>query len=272
MLAFELNPIWWAHERWFITDYMTSKSFHFEKKGGKMKDTWLLAVRHLSPSLIRSLDPVSRRFRQRRWKCIVGHQVEGWSGGASGWCIRGVARMLRMWRAHHPYVDFFFFLLMRFSIAHATNTKKNRWRKTNLLACCLRLEYWQKVDSKSRHFVEKRPAVGIDTELERLCDRLPVPRPTPSGPGWVTECGAPVRCCITIMRKKWRRVTMNIPVEQKLEEGARHVVKTDPLCCFRRTFDSLRILAHFGKCVRVACCWGDVGTVGRVDMVEEKVV
>ena len=30
-------------------------------------------------------------------------------------------------------------------------------------------------------------------------------------------------------------VTMNMPVEQKLEEGTRQV-KKDPLCCFRRTF------------------------------------
>ena len=35
---------------------------------------------------------------------------------------RRVARMLREWRTHHPYGDFFFWLT-RFSIAHATNTK-----------------------------------------------------------------------------------------------------------------------------------------------------
>ena len=37
---------------------------------------------------------------------------------------RRVARMLRVWRTHHPYADFFYiFLLPRFLIAHATNIK-----------------------------------------------------------------------------------------------------------------------------------------------------
>ena len=36
---------------------------------------------------------------------------------------RRLARMLRVWRTHHPYAAFFYFLLTRFLIAHATNTK-----------------------------------------------------------------------------------------------------------------------------------------------------
>ena len=80
--------------------------------------------------------------------------------------------MLRVWRTHHPYAAFFFFfLLTRFLIAHATNTK-TQMKKTSLLACCLRLVFWLKVDSNSRIFVEKRPAVSIDIELERLRDQL----------------------------------------------------------------------------------------------------
>ena len=78
--------------------------------------------------------------------------------------------MLRVWRTHHPCADFFLWLT-RFLIAQATNTK-TQMKKTSPLACCLRLVYWLKVDSKSRHFVEKRPAVSIHIELERLRDQL----------------------------------------------------------------------------------------------------
>ena len=78
---------------------------------------------------------------------------------------RRVARMLRVWRTHHPYADFFFFLAdaLRFLIAHATNTK-TQMKKNEPSGLLLRLVYWLKVDSKSRHFVEKRPAVSIDIE------------------------------------------------------------------------------------------------------------
>ena len=137
----------------------------------------------------------------------------------------------------------------------ATNTKKNRWRKTNLLACCLRLEYWQKVDSKSHHFVEKRPAVGIDIELERLRDRLPRSRPAAESQSVVRQSGAASRSRAVRAQKKWRHVTMNSPVEQELEEGARHVVKTILFAVVSTNFPS-RILAHqdLGKCVLVARC------------------
>ena len=53
----------------------------------------------------------------------------------------------------------------------------------------------------------------------------------------VTECGAPVRRFITVMcRACTKNGVTSRSVEQELEEGARHVVKTDPLRCFRRTF------------------------------------
>ena len=47
-------------------------------------------------------------------------------GGYKNRRLRRVARMLRVWRTHHPGADFFFFFffwLTRFLIAHATNTK-----------------------------------------------------------------------------------------------------------------------------------------------------
>ena len=49
---------------------------------------------------------------------------------------------------------------------------------------------------------------------------------------------------------------MNILVEQELEEGARHVVKTDSLACFRWTFVE-NLCSSVINCVLVACCWGD---------------
>ena len=57
-------------------------------------------------------------------------------------CVQGVARMLRVLRAHHPYADFFVVVVDAFldCACHEYKKKKNRWRKTNLLACCLRLE------------------------------------------------------------------------------------------------------------------------------------
>ena len=61
------------------------------------------------------------------------------------------------------------------------------------------LVYWLKVDSKSRHFVEKRPAVSIDIELERLRDQLRlrdqehVPRPAAESLSVVRQSGAASR-------------------------------------------------------------------------------
>ena len=102
--------------------------------------------------------------------------------------------MLRVYVAH-PYADFFFAdAFLDCNCACHEYKRKNRWRKANLLACCLRLEYWQKVDSTSRHFVEKRTAVGIDIELERLCDRLPR-RPADESLTVVRQSGAASRSC-----------------------------------------------------------------------------
>ena len=118
-----------------------------------------------------------------------------------------------------------------------------------LLACCLRLEYWLKVDSKSRHFVA---AVGINIKLEPAFaidfDSEHVPRPAAKSLIVVrhSHCPALHHDHVPCVHKKWRHVAMNIPVEQELEEGARHVVKIDPLCYFRRTFLSW-ILARSWK-------------------------
>ena len=53
----------------------------------------------------------------------IGLRCSSWKTSDHSDSIRRVARMLRVWRTHHPYADFFFFLLTRFLIAHATNTK-----------------------------------------------------------------------------------------------------------------------------------------------------
>ena len=161
----------------------------------------------------------------------------------------GVARMLRMWRSHHPYVDFF---CWRVSRLRTPRIKKEQMEKTNLLACCLCLEYWQKVDSKSRHFVEKRTSVGIDIKLEGLRDRLP--RPAPSGR--VTECG-PVRSCITIMimchgctekngvTSRWRfRWNKNLKIRRSKEGGE---------LIFFAVFDELSV-ESLGSSWKVGAC------------------
>ena len=119
-----------------------------------------------------------------------------------------------MARAPPVHGLFFLLLLTRFSIPHATITKK-RTKKSKPGG----LLFTSRIVPKSGLGVTPlcREATRIDIELERLHNRLSTrstsraPRPSP-----------------------WRRhVTMNIPVER--EEG-RHVVKTDPLCCFRQTF------------------------------------
>ena len=103
--------------------------------------------------------------------------------------------------AHAPPLrGLFFFFGWRVSWLRMPRIQKHRWRKTSLLACCLRLVYWLKVDSKSRHFVKKRPAVSIDIELERLRSTSTQGSGARSAPrGRVTECGAAVRRCNTIM-------------------------------------------------------------------------
>ena len=180
--------------------------------------------------------------------------------------------MLRVWRAHHPYADFFFFFLADAFLDCACHEYKNTWRKTSLLACCLRLVYWLKVDSKSLHFVEKRPAVSIDIELERfrdvlrLRDREHVPRPAAKSLSVVHQSGAASRSCAVRAQKKWRRHDEHSGrTSKELEEETRRWKKI-----LFAVFDELfveNLGSSVGKCVLAARdrCWGDVCAVGRVD-------
>ena len=98
------------------------------------------------------------------------------------------------------------------------------------------------MDSKSLHFVEKRPAVSIDIELERLRDELRlrdrehVPRPAAESLSVVHQSGAASLSCAVRAQKRWRRHDEHSGrTSKELEEGTRRW-KKGPLCCFRRTF------------------------------------
>ena len=114
-------------------------------------------------------------------------------------CHRRVARMLRVWRTDHPYADFFFWL-MRFLIAHATNTKTQM--KKNEPSGLL---FTSSLLAKSE--LEVTPLCREETRCEhRYRARAPSPSTSTQGSGArsaprgrVTECGAPVRRCIAIM-------------------------------------------------------------------------
>ena len=113
------------------------------------------------------------------------------------------------------------------------------------------------MDSKSLHFVEKRPAVSIDIELERLRDELRlrdrehVPRPTAESLSVVHQSGAASRSC-AVRAQKNGAVTMNIPVEQvknlkKEQDGGKKVLFA--------VFDELfaeNLGSSVGKCVLAA--------------------
>ena len=154
------------------------------------------------------------------------------------------------------------FLLMRFSIAHATNTQRIDWQNepAGLLFTSSILA---KMASKSGHFVEKRPTVGINIELECLHNRLP--RPPPSSR--VTECGALVQCCIKIMcracREKMASHHNELSGRTRTWGRSKTRLENRSSLLFSTNFSS-RILAHLEKCLLAARCWGNVCAVGRV--------
>ena len=170
--------------------------------------------------------------------------------------------MLRVWRTHHPYADFFFFG-WRVSWLRMPRIQKHRWRKTSLLACCLRLVYWLKVDSKSLHLKKLcreatrckhwyrawAPSRWTSTQGSGARARS-APR------GRVTECGAPDRALhhdhVLCVHRKNGAVMMNIPVEQvknlkKEQDGGKR-----SSLLFSTNFSS-RILAH-QICCKVCAC------------------
>ena len=183
--------------------------------------------------------------------------------------IRHVAHMLRVWYAHHPYGNFFFFgwRVSRLRMPRI-QIKKHRWRKTILLACCFRLEYWQKVDSKSRHFVA---AVGIDIKLEAAfaidfeLEHVPCPAAELLSVVRHGHCPALHHDHVPCVHKK-------MASRRDEHSGRTRTWRRSKTRCENRSslLFSTNVLVYnlgsidLGKCVLVARCWGEVCAVGRV--------
>ena len=102
------------------------------------------------------------------------------------------------------------------------------------------------MDSKSRHFVEKRPAESIGIELERAfainfdsaagigIGALLIPRPAAESLSVVRQSGPASRSCAVRAQKKWRHHNEHSSRTRTCRWNK--TVEKDPLCCFRRTF------------------------------------
>ena len=156
---------------------------------------------------------------------------------------RRVARMLRVWRTHHPYADFFFFFfwLTRFLIAHATNTKtqmKKNERSGLLFTSSLLAKSGLEVTplcreaTRCKHRYRARaPSRSTSTE-SGIGSTFRAPRPS----HWVW-CASPAlhHDHVLCVHRKNGAATMNIPVEQELEEGTKRWKKI-LLAVFDETF------------------------------------
>ena len=116
--------------------------------------------------------------------------------------IRCVARMLREWRTHHPYADFFFFFFADTFLDCACHEYKKKHMKKNEPAGLL---FMSRILAKSglkvmplcREATRCRHRYRARAPLRSTSTQGSGARPAPRGR--VTECGAPVRRCIMIM-------------------------------------------------------------------------
>ena len=147
--------------------------------------------------------------------------------------------MLRVWRTHHPYADFFFFWLTRFLIAHTTNTKTQM--KKNEPSGLL---FTSSLLAKSG--LEVTPLCREATRCKhryraRAAESLRV----------VHQSGAASRSCAVRAQKKWRRHDEHSGrTSKELEEGTRRWEKV-----LIAVFDELfveNLGSSVGKCVLAA--------------------